>query len=220
MSSVSYDEIKFMGTLTASMTHEIRNVLAIIQESCGLMADLFEMMNKTKQEPKKERLAKSLSRIQAQVTRGIKLVSDLNKLAHLPDELHRKTDLEELLTLMSDLSLRLARLKEIELCLEPFPSKPIKVKTSPFYISMAFYYTLDACLNILCPGSNIILGVWHGKNSGGWEIKPHDSKQEQKNIISEIYSTPQWTIAKRAMKIAQGRARLNDLSIVFEVPFL
>ena len=35
------EEIAFMGKVTASLSHEIKNTLAIINESVGLMGDLL-----------------------------------------------------------------------------------------------------------------------------------------------------------------------------------
>lgn len=35
-------EIRFMGRITAGITHEMRNVLAVIRESAGLIQDLME----------------------------------------------------------------------------------------------------------------------------------------------------------------------------------
>ena len=37
-------EIGFMGKVTASLSHEIKNTLAIINESAGLMGDLLRKL--------------------------------------------------------------------------------------------------------------------------------------------------------------------------------
>ena len=39
--------LRFFGMMTASVSHEIKNVLAIINENAGLMSDLTQMMMKS-----------------------------------------------------------------------------------------------------------------------------------------------------------------------------
>ena len=41
MNKIERKEVVFFGKITAGITHEIKNVLAIIQESSGLMEDIL-----------------------------------------------------------------------------------------------------------------------------------------------------------------------------------
>lgn len=43
MKSSKYPEAAFLSAMTASATHEVRNVLAIIKESAGLVDDLIQV---------------------------------------------------------------------------------------------------------------------------------------------------------------------------------
>ena len=71
--------------MTASATHEVRNVLAIIKESAGLVDDLVQVQGSHgRLDPEKIRGA--LDRINAQVRRGADLLTHLNRLAHTLDE--------------------------------------------------------------------------------------------------------------------------------------
>ncbi len=65
-------EIKFIGKITAGVTHEVNNVLASIREISGLMTDILSITNETSF-PRKEKFQTSLQKIQNQVQRGIKI---------------------------------------------------------------------------------------------------------------------------------------------------
>jgi hypothetical protein len=62
-------EMAFLGKITASMTHEISNTLAIIQESAGLLSDLINL-SKEGSFPHKEKFQRVLGNINDQVRRG------------------------------------------------------------------------------------------------------------------------------------------------------
>ncbi len=60
------EQLTFSGKITASITHELQNVLAIIQESCGLMED-FILLSEDSSDSLKEKLASSLGTIYRQL---------------------------------------------------------------------------------------------------------------------------------------------------------
>ena len=218
MSYAVGDEIEFLARLTASMTHEIRNVFAIIQESSGLMGDLLDIQGE--EGPKKERQKGILSKIQDQVNRGVGLVGQLNKLAHLADAPEKKVDLTDLLALMVAVSRRLAALREVELVLAPCPTQQVEVETSPFYVSMALHYCLETCLGILAPGARIKLGIWQDDKAVGFRINCEDMNRNQtdSSISTQAASTPQWAAVEKAMEKVNGSARLdNDSCIILEI---
>ena len=200
------------------MTHEIRNVFAIIQESSGLMGDLLDIPGE--EGPKKERQKGILSKIQDQVNRGVGLVGQLNKLAHLADEPERVVDLADLLALIVGVSRRLAALREVELVLAPPPTRQVEAKTSPFYLSMALHYCLQTCLGILSPGARIKLSIWQDDKAAGFRIKCEDTNENQNgsNTSMQAASTPQWAALQKAMEKINGSARLdNDSCIILEI---
>ena len=72
-----------MGAVTAPATHDLMNVLAIINEHAGLLSDLLHLGGSGALTP--EQLGKSIAAIETQVARGRGLLSHLNRLAHAPD---------------------------------------------------------------------------------------------------------------------------------------
>ena len=53
-------EVAFLGRITAAFTHEMKNVLAIIKESAGLMEDLLALSQEAAF-PHRDRFARCLS---------------------------------------------------------------------------------------------------------------------------------------------------------------
>ncbi|WP_300667529.1 hypothetical protein [Desulfoluna sp.] len=72
-----------MGSVTAPATHDLMNVLAIINEHAGLLSDLLQFGGPEALTP--EHLEKGIAAIATQVTRGRTLLTHLNRLAHAPD---------------------------------------------------------------------------------------------------------------------------------------
>ena len=81
MTTERYPEAAFLSAMTASTTHEARNVLAIIKESAGLVEDLVQMYG-TRGNLDREKVDRALKRIDLQVKRGADLLTTLNRLAH------------------------------------------------------------------------------------------------------------------------------------------
>lgn len=77
-------ERQFVGTVCASLSHEIKNCLAIINENAGLMGDLALMAGQGRPvDP--ERQGRIAATIQNQVKRSDELVRQLNRFAHSGD---------------------------------------------------------------------------------------------------------------------------------------
>ena len=81
MGTTDNREAAFMGKITAAATHEIRNVLAIIQESGGLIEDMIRFYEESGK-LKPDHLLRSVERIGLQVNRGAELMTALNRVAH------------------------------------------------------------------------------------------------------------------------------------------
>ena len=72
MSTPENPEAAFMAKITASTTHEIRNVLAIVKESAGLVEDVIHSLA-PRGLPNQDKLLRAVGRIDAQVSRGAEL---------------------------------------------------------------------------------------------------------------------------------------------------
>ncbi|MBW2100823.1 MAG: hypothetical protein JRG68_08750 [Deltaproteobacteria bacterium] len=144
-------EIAFFGKITAATTHEMKNILAIIKESSGLMEDLLLISQNS---PYHEKFQKSLSVIKNQVKRGVNLTNRLNRFAHSPDKTTSTVELFELSENLVMLSQRFATLKQVSLTIRQ-PNQAITIMTNPIQLQMALLASIDCCLKEMPPHGEI-----------------------------------------------------------------
>lgn len=136
---------EFMGKVTASVTHELQNVLAVIKESAGLMEDLIMMMNQGNGlSGVEEKFATCLGTIKSQAYRGVSLTSNLNAFAHSPDYPVSTFNPAETIKKLMKISERIFRLKGAEISF-PEPDSASSITTD----LLAFQMLLFACLEAL-----------------------------------------------------------------------
>ena len=155
MVNIYKNEVAFFGKITAGVTHEMQNVLAIINESSGLIEDLMDMVSDAS--PNYDRFQKALAKIKTQVKRGVELMTSLNHFAHSPDFLVRQIDLNKTITQIIELSQRFARLKYIALkSCPPIPSElPIHIVINSVKLQMALFAGIECWLGLGSPGNEI-----------------------------------------------------------------
>ncbi len=138
------EKLAFFGAISASMTHELKNVLATINEFSGLLEDLSLVAAKGKP-LSPERLQTICGKISTQVRRGERLLTGLNRFSHSVDEPVAFVQLTELLENITGLCLRFANLKQVTLETQlPDASEPVKV--DPFACRHAVYLSIDMAL--------------------------------------------------------------------------
>jgi hypothetical protein len=111
--------VRFFGTVSASVSHEIKNVFAVINEAAGLLED-FTMMAERGMPIDPERLKRAAQSIQGQVRRGDAIVKNMNAFAHssdAPEDGGSATDLTETLRLAVTLFTRMAEMQQLTLTL-------------------------------------------------------------------------------------------------------
>ncbi|MEA1946209.1 MAG: hypothetical protein U9N83_02770, partial [Thermodesulfobacteriota bacterium] len=78
MNKCTDKEVAFFGKITAGITHELKNVLAIIRESSGLIGDIMSISPEAIIKYQ-EKIQNSMVRIKDQIERGVNLTDRLNK---------------------------------------------------------------------------------------------------------------------------------------------
>lgn len=168
---MSQKETAFMGRIIASLSHEIKNVLATIKESAGLMEDILNLQPE-KDSPQQVRLNNAAANIKKQIDRGVDVVLGLNRFAHSMDEPKAEIDLNELSAQMAFLMNRFAHKLGISLG-SVSHSKPLKMVTDPFVMEMILAAAVDVCLSRSEKGTDIRIepcvvegrpGVWVGSS--------------------------------------------------------
>lgn len=203
MNHLKRKEVAFFGKITAGITHEIKNVLAIIQESSGLMEDIIDVTENSTF-PHKDKFITSLKRIRRQIQRGIDITSSLNRFAHSPDYYPESLNLNEITGQMVLLASRFARLKNV--VLESRPSDPpLMIKSDPVSLKMAIFESVEILLNVIGPDgkitlssrkiqSNCVLGI-------GYE-------HIEKDYLAQISSNKYWASLQETMTQLGGTAKV------------
>ncbi|MCG6918785.1 MAG: hypothetical protein LJE89_14720 [Deltaproteobacteria bacterium] len=137
-------EIGFMGKVTASLSHEIKNTLAIINESVGLMGDLLGK-DAPKDWPPYSRLTNLLVSIEEQIQRSAAIVKRLNQFAHSMDKPLVDLDLHELVRQITTLAQRFARLRGVQLEVETAPES-LMIHGDPFRIQYVIFGFIERAL--------------------------------------------------------------------------
>ena len=146
---IGSEGFKFMGKMNASISHEIKNVLAIINENAGLLED-FALMAEKGMAIDPGRLKTLAGKIQSQIRRADKIVKNMNTFAHSVDETTGRLELGELLSFMAALSERPAAMKGLTISVEP-PSNPITITTNPFFLENMIWLCLDFAMETTGP---------------------------------------------------------------------
>ena len=164
-SASNCESLQFFGRVSASVSHEIKNVFAVINEKAGLLADLALMAERGMPiDP--ERLKKTADSIQGQIRRGDAIVKNMNAFAHSTDEDIREVDLAEILELTVALATRMADMQQIRL--STADCEPVALTANPFDLMRLLHSSIAATLAAMEPGDTLAVGT--GPGEGGAKI--------------------------------------------------
>jgi C4-dicarboxylate-specific signal transduction histidine kinase len=143
-SATGSNGLTFFGTITASVTHELNNVMGIIEQTVGLLDDLVAGAQSGRP-IENEKLLEISGKIARQVDRGAAIIKRLNYFAHTVDEPVRTVELEVLLRNLVDLSQRFATLKNTRL--EGEFEQESSVRTNPFVLEQAVFICIRTAID-------------------------------------------------------------------------
>jgi len=137
---------RFFGKMTASVSHEIKNVLAIINENAGLLDDYSRMADQG-MALESERLRRVSGNIQAQVRRADTIVRNLSRFAHSVDEGDKQLPLDEVVELVLALAARFAANRGVTLERVAAEDGACTLHTSPFILELLLWRCLDYAMS-------------------------------------------------------------------------
>jgi len=138
---ISESGLQFFGKMAVSISHEIKNVIAIINENAGLLED-FTLMAEQGMAIDPQRLQKLSQAIIKQVKRADTIVKNMNRFAHSADASLQTIDLNDVMGLLLALSNRFAAMRGI--ALNPKLNRsPVTIRTSPFLLLNLLWLCLD-----------------------------------------------------------------------------
>jgi C4-dicarboxylate-specific signal transduction histidine kinase len=140
----TYSFEAFYGEITASVTHELNNVLGTIEQVAGLLEDL-SLLPSGSESDVVERLGSLSEKIIRQTDRGMELVKRLNRFAHWGDQAFGEHDICELVENLVALAQRFARLQSVTLRTD-LPGQPVLLVTSAVRVSEILFRCLRRAL--------------------------------------------------------------------------
>ncbi|BBO75067.1 hypothetical protein DSCW_24840 [Desulfosarcina widdelii] len=164
---LAVDGVRFFGEMSASVSHEIKNVLAIIKENAGLLQDMLAMNAKgIPLDP--ERLTRLAQSIDRQVARGDGVVRNMNRFAHSADHASETVDVHETIGFVINLAARLIVMKGRPPQFEA-ATAPLTTVTNRFFLERLIWACL--CRAIEACASEGTLSIVAEKTDAGVRIR-------------------------------------------------
>ena len=164
ISIIGESGLQFFGKMSASISHEINNVLAIINENAGLLDDFTIMADKGMPiDPK--RLKSVASTILAQIRRADQIVQNMNNFSHTIDQSTAELNLRKTVEAVINLSHRFASMRGITIDVKP-SENIVTINTAAFFLENLIWLCLDFAMNVIGSAKTISL-IIRETDSGG-----------------------------------------------------
>lgn len=165
----SYESLAFFGQVNASISHELKNIMAIISETAGLLNDITDMASDGRAIDS-DLLQSSARSIMEEIHRGFKTIRQMNRFAHCVDKPVEPVLLEELLGMVINIAGYLAYSGTTRLC--TLPTEKETVVTSPFMLAAIVYQALTFSYRNSGPDAEIEIEISRWSDSV-WRITIH-----------------------------------------------
>jgi signal transduction histidine kinase len=149
--------LAFFGRVSASISHEIKNTLAIINETAGLLEDLTLLAGKGIP-LSAERLRRLSVTIQEQVDRADKIVKKMNRFSHSTDQTVQSVNIYETTVFVTELCDRLLHTRNLTVNVAP-PENPVIVSSSLFYLEHMIWACIDFIMKVAGTGKTITITI-------------------------------------------------------------
>jgi signal transduction histidine kinase len=136
------EDLAFFGAITAGISHELKNVATIINESAGLLNDLSLGAESGRRPLDPSRIKKMSSDISRNVDRAVAILNRMNRFAHSVDEPRRPADLKDILDDTVELAKRFSSVRGVDLQ-ATLPEHAVPVNTYVFGMHRALFTALQ-----------------------------------------------------------------------------
>jgi signal transduction histidine kinase len=159
--------LRFFGNISAAMAHELKNVLAIINENAGLLEDVTSMAERgVPLDP--ERLKLIAVKVKNQISRGDGILKNLNRFAHSIDETFRTVELNEIMKLFLAVTDRLAVRRNVTIEVK-YSDAALQIRTAPFFLINLLWVCLDFAME--AAGEDKFIEIATQKTAAGAQIR-------------------------------------------------
>lgn len=180
-----HEGLEFFGAITASVTHELNNVLGTIDQISGLLEDLA-VSSEHESAVTEEQMNSIAERINKQTARGTKLVKRLNTFSHSSDTSSVDFNIYNAIENLTSLMKRLVGIKKINLELST-PNEEITVTGNTFFLLQAVFLAINRILPFVKQGTTIEIALLERSNSAVIIVKAeHENTMAELSICSSI----------------------------------
>jgi hypothetical protein len=164
--TLNNEDLMFFGKVNASISHELKNIMATISETAGLLNDLTEMA--TKGHNFELEMMKTCSQdIFEEIQRGFAAIKRMNTFSHSIDDPLKRVNLIEILDLMINLAGFLSIAAKVHF--EPPQEISTIVITCPWRLQNLIYQALVFAFESAGPDGKIQVEL-HPQNNGSARI--------------------------------------------------
>ncbi len=167
--------LQFFGSVNASISHELKNIFAIISETAGFLNDLTQLskQGKTFDLSLLENCSNSIAE---EIERGFDTIRQMNQFAHSVDHPVKDIQIDDVLALSVKLTGFLSVAKKTRLDDSvTSPSKDRSIFTSPFLLQTLVYRTLSALYRALDTGAELTVSLRDSDTSSVTLVFFHDT---------------------------------------------
>ncbi|MFO7727595.1 MAG: hypothetical protein R6X11_04640 [Desulfonatronovibrio sp.] len=159
--------LAFFGRVSANVSHEVKNHLAVINELGGLLQDL-SLMADQKQGLDPTRVQNIADNIVDQIKQCDSVIKAFNYFSHSVDKTVTSVDLAEFTEKMVTITKRLATIKGAKLEFEPGPEQHSALLTNPFLLEQLYYFCLEHIISAATSG--LVISVRPGKTETSGQL--------------------------------------------------
>ncbi|MFZ5979046.1 MAG: hypothetical protein ACOYVF_00295 [Candidatus Zixiibacteriota bacterium] len=160
--------LAFFGAVTASVSHELNNVISIIDQNAGLLGDLLAGVQHGRP-LSEEQLKRVADKITMQTGRGVGIIKRLNTFAHSADKPVREFDLNAVIENLTALTERLANLKAVKQEVI-YPNRPLIMTGNPFLTQQMVFLIIRELLDQAVKNDVLRIELYYADGRGVIEI--------------------------------------------------
>jgi len=189
-----YGGLAFFGAVTASVSHELNNVISIIDQTTGLVEDMIAAVDRGAP-ISVEKLDQVVGSLQRHTTRGLEIIKRLNTFAHSSDVPRREYDINESVRNLVELARRLAGLKRVNIEVH-VPAEPVMITGNPFLMQQLVFGSIQRALQDA--GKDDIIAVTVASAASGAEVIIETPKV---SLAGDEFASP---LVKSLLQLAPG----------------
>ena len=192
LENTSMTGLQFFGQISASISHELKNVLAIVNENAGLLED-FTLMADRGLPIDPARLKVMAAAVKKQIGRADGILKNMNRFAHSTDQTFTTVDLAQTIELMIALTARFAAMRGIQVDRQ-LPRNPVRFRTTPYFLINLLWLCLDFSMSASGDQKRVALVTAETEND--IRIKFRQLAGLTKEMLQDFPSEPERNLLK------------------------